>query len=93
MRWDRERTRALTTPIRLFITVRRRGRDSSYQRAGARYSPAVLAEILETLGALAELPDALRHPHALRHTCATHLLQHGANVADVAAPTRSLVRG
>jgi len=37
-------------------------------------SQAVLAEILRTLGALAEFPDDLRHPHALRHTCATHLL-------------------
>jgi site-specific recombinase XerD len=71
------------TPIRLFITVGRRGRDGSYQRAGARCSQAVLAEILKTLGPLAELPDDLCHPHALRHTCATQLLQHGANVADV----------
>jgi site-specific recombinase XerD len=43
----------------------------------------VLGEILKTLGTLAELPDDLRHPDALRHTCATQLLQHGANVADV----------
>jgi len=49
-------------------------------RAG---SQAVLGEILKALGALAELPDDLRHPDALRHTCATQLLQHGANVADV----------
>jgi site-specific recombinase XerD len=86
VRWDRERTRTLGAPHDtdpLFITVGRRGRDGTYQRAGARCSQAVLSEVLKTLGALAELPDDLRHPHALRHTCATHLLQHGANVADV----------
>ena len=86
VRWDRERARTLGAPedtAPLFITVGRRGRDGSYQRTGGRCSQAVLAEILKTLGTLAELPDDLRHPHALRHTCATQLLQHGANVADV----------
>lgn len=86
MRWDRERTRTLGAPHASdpsFITVGRRGRDGTYQRAGARCSQAVLAEVLRTLGALAEFPDDLRHPHALRHTCATHLLQHGANIADI----------
>jgi site-specific recombinase XerD len=43
----------------------------------------VLGDLLKRLGAAAELPGALRHPHALRHTCATELLRAGATVADV----------
>jgi site-specific recombinase XerD len=43
----------------------------------------VLGDLLKPLGAAAELPDQLRHPHALRHTCATELLRAGATVADV----------
>jgi site-specific recombinase XerD len=38
---------------------------------------------MKGLGAAAELPDELRHPHALRHTCATQLLRAGATVADM----------
>lgn len=44
-----------------------------------------LAELLKRLGAAAELPEDLRHPHALRHTCATELLRAGATIADVRA--------
>jgi site-specific recombinase XerD len=43
----------------------------------------VLAGVFKRLGAAAELPDALRHPHALRHTCATELLRAGATIAEV----------
>ena len=43
----------------------------------------MLAELLKRLGAAAELPEELRHPHALRHTCATELLRAGATIADV----------
>ena len=43
----------------------------------------MLADVLKRLGAAAALPDELRHPHALRHTCATELLRAGATVADV----------
>jgi integrase len=42
-------------------------------------------ECLRRVAARAGLPDELRHPHALRHTCATELLRAGANVADVRA--------
>ena len=38
---------------------------------------------LPRLGAIAKTPDELRHPHALRHTCATLLLRSGATLADV----------
>lgn len=40
---------------------------------------------MKSLGAAAELPDELRHPHALRHTRATELLRAGATVADMRA--------
>jgi len=40
--------------------------------------------VLKRLGTAAELPEELRHPHALRHTCATELLRtDGVTVADV----------
>jgi site-specific recombinase XerD len=53
-------------------------------RVGGRCGQAVLAAVLKRLGAAAELPEELRHPHALRHTCATELLRaEGVNVADV----------
>jgi integrase len=37
---------------------------------------------MKSLGAAAELRDELRHPHAVRHTCATELLRAGATVVD-----------
>jgi len=51
--------------------------------SGGRCHQEVLADILKRLRAAAELPAELRHPHALRHTCATELLRAGANVSDV----------
>jgi site-specific recombinase XerD len=86
MRWDRERARALgpaPAGAPLFITLGRRRRDGTYTRVGGRCTQAVLADALKRLGAAAELPQELRHPHALRHTCATDLLRAGATVADV----------
>jgi site-specific recombinase XerD len=38
---------------------------------------------MKSLGAAAELPDELRHSHALRHTCATELPRAGATVLDM----------
>jgi hypothetical protein len=67
----------------LFITLGRRRRDGTYTHVGGRCHQEVLADILKRLGAAAELPRELRHPHALRHTCATELLRAGANVSDV----------
>ena len=87
VRWDRERARAFGAPADnapLFITLGRRRRDGTYTRVGGRCGQAVLAAVLKRLGAAAELPDELRHPHALRHTCATELLRaEDVNVADV----------
>ena len=43
----------------------------------------MLSELIQRLGRLAELPGELRHPHALRHTCATELLRAGVSLIDV----------
>jgi site-specific recombinase XerD len=86
VRWDGERTSLLGEPADdapLFITLGSRRRDGSYTRPGGRCSHGVLADLVKRLGAAAGLPYELRHPHALRHTCATELLRAGANVADV----------
>lgn len=86
VRWDRERARALGRPADdapLFITLGRRRRDGTYTRVGGRCGQPVLADLMQRLGRLAELPDELRHPHALRHTCATELLRAGASLIDV----------
>ena len=86
VRWDRERARVLGDPgpgDPLFITLGRRRRDGSHARLGARCGQEVVADVLKRLGAAAELPAELRHPHALRHTCATELLRAGATLADV----------
>ena len=87
VRFDRERARAFGAPADdapLFITLGRRRRDGTYTRVGGRCGQAVLAAVLKRLGAAAELPEELRHPHALRHTCATELLRaEDVTVADV----------
>ena len=86
VRWDRERTRVLGEPgpgDALFVTLGRRRRDGSYARPGGRCGQEVVSDVLKRLGAAAELPEELRHPHALRHTCATELLRAGATIADV----------
>jgi site-specific recombinase XerD len=86
VRWDRERTRGfgdLGALDPLFITLGRRRRDGSYARVGGRCGQEVVAGVVKRLGAAAELPQELRHPHALRHACATELLHAGATIADV----------
>ena len=63
--------------------ARRRGSARTRWCVGGRCGQPVLADVLRRLGAAAELPEELRHPHALRHTCATELLRAGATIADV----------
>jgi integrase/recombinase XerC len=86
LRWERERARVLgpaadNTP--LFITLGRRRPDGRYVGVGDRCGQPVLATVMKRLGAIANIPEELRHPHALRHTCATLLLRSGATLADV----------
>jgi integrase len=86
VRWERERTRVLgpaADDAPLFITLGRRRRDGTHLAVGGRCGQEVLAGILKRLGAAAELPESLRHPHALRHTCAAELIRAGADVGDV----------
>ena len=87
VRWERERTRALGAGRRAAIGCitlghRRRATAPTPAPAGAAARRSSAA-VIKRLGAAAELPDELRHPHALRHTCATELLRAGATIADV----------
>ena len=71
------------------ITLGHLRRDGSYARLRGHCGLEVISAVVKRLGAAAELPEELRHPHALRHTCATELLRAGgATIADV----RALVR-
>jgi site-specific recombinase XerD len=86
VRWDRQRAATLgpsADDAPLFITLGRRRRDGTYTSVGRRCHQPVLAAVVAQLGAAAELPGELAHPHALRHTCATELLRAGASVVDV----------
>lgn len=86
VRWERGRRDAfglVADDAPLFITLGRRRRDGTYVAVGGRCGQPTLAAIVKRLGASARIPEQLRHPHALRHTCATELLREGATIADV----------
>lgn len=86
VRWERERAAVLGAPARdaaLFITLGRRRADGTYAGVGRRCGQPTLAAVIKRLGSAAKIPPELRHPHALRHSCATELLRTGANIADV----------
>lgn len=50
---------------------------------GKAISRKQVFKLMRQYGALAELPAELRHPHALKHSCATHLLNRGMHVEQV----------
>ena len=86
VRWERARASELGEPgpgDALFVTLGRRKADGSHADVGRRCGQPVLAAVIKRLGAAANLPPQLCHPHALRHTCATGLLRTGATIADV----------
>lgn len=86
LRWERARRDAfgpVADDAALFITLGRRRHDGTYVAVGGRCGQPTLAAIVKRLGAAARIPEQLRHPHALRHTCATELLREGATIADV----------
>lgn len=51
-------------------------------RFGTRLSPRQVQNVVQRYGALGALRGDL-HPHALRHTCATHLLDAGADLRTI----------
>ena len=86
VRWERARARLLGAAAAndaLFVTLGRRRLDGRHVGVGGRCGQPVLAAIMKRLGDAAEVPQELRHPHALRHTCANELLRSGATIADV----------
>jgi site-specific recombinase XerD len=50
-------------------------------RVGGRIGAAMLGRLVRDYGQAAGIPQL--HPHSLRHACATHLLQGGADIAHV----------
>jgi integrase/recombinase XerD len=51
-------------------------------RAGNRLSRSSIRVLLQSYGQMAGIPHSV-HPHALRHACATHLLEGGADVRHI----------
>lgn len=50
---------------------------------GTGISQQMLDVLMKRYGAAAEIPLAKRHMHALKHSCATHLLERGESLEDV----------
>lgn len=67
----------------LFVTLGRRRRDGSYTRLGHRATHDVAQDLLARLGARAEIPPEMRHPHVLRHTFATRYYRQTRDLAGL----------
>ena len=67
----------------LFVTLGRRRRDGSYTRLGQRATHDVAQDLLARLGARADIPPDLRHPHVLRHTFATRYYRQTRDLAGL----------
>ena len=66
------------------LALRRPGKDDGalfLSLRGRRISARAVQKMLHVRGAVAGRPDA--HPHALRHSCATHLLDGGADLRGI----------
>lgn len=62
--------------------VRHPGEQALFlSRKGERLSSVMIGMVIRAHGKAAGVPDV--HPHALRHACATHLLQRGAGLRHV----------
>jgi integrase/recombinase XerD len=51
-------------------------------RSGRRLSRSTVRTLLQSYGRMAGIPHSV-HPHALRHACATHLLEGGADIRHI----------
>lgn len=75
---------ALRSWLEVRLALRRPGRDDGalfFGHPGRRLSVRSIQKMLHARGAVAGRPDA--HPHALRHSCATHLLDAGADLRGI----------
>jgi integrase/recombinase XerC len=66
------------------LSRRKAGHDSGalfFGRPGKRLSVRAVQKMVHAHGSAAGRPDA--HPHALRHSCATHLLDAGADLRGI----------
>ena len=74
-------TPAAVDALRAHLTWRRSG--PVFRRSGddARLAPRLAREILARRAARAAIPHS--SPHTLRHTCASHMLRHGAYLFNV----------
>ena len=92
MRWDELRVELGPPPREeelppsrwpLFVTLGRRRADGSYTRLGYRATYDVAQDVVARLGARAEIPEDLRHPHVLRHTFATRYYRQTRDLAGL----------
>ena len=81
---QRDEVRALNAWLR---ERERRGIDSEYlfpgRAAGLGISRTGVFELFKRYAERAGLPADKRHPHTLKHSLATHMLELGADVRDV----------
>lgn len=66
--------------------LRERGTDPGplfRSRRGCGISRRTLDALMKKYGSAAGLPPELCHTHALKHSCATHLLNRGESIEDV----------
>lgn len=70
--------------LRTWLKVRGSGSGALFtSNRGTAISRKMLDVLMKQYASAAKLPDQLHHCHALRHSCAVHLLDSDVGVADV----------